>query len=252
MNELTAAAGGKNSRRLPFTSNFIKLAAVISMICDHFCVAFITTEMHPLRWIGRIGFPVFAFQIARGAALTRNSKKYLLRLLLFAPISEIPFDLMVYGKTFDPSGQNVFFTLAAGLLSIMILQALQKKGKGWPFLSLLPLSAITAVCILLRTDYSAGGALAIFLFYLAGQVKEKPALHVLLLVAGVLAPCVSYSYIRHILIWNSNEIGALFSLPLLVLYNGERGKVHINKYLFYTFYPAHLLLFGLVKIFFFS
>lgn len=242
------SADGENNRRLPFSSNFLKLVAVVSMLCDHFSVAFITSDMNVWRWIGRIGFPVFCFLIAEGASKTKNIRRYLLRLILFAFLSEIPFDLMNSGEFFYLKYQNVFFTLSAGLFSIWMLQLLQKKGGLFPLLSVIPLFLVTVGCLYLCTDYKTGGALSIFLFYLASQTKEKPELHYTLLLAAIFAPCLSYYLPLHKLYWNKNEMGAVFALPLLLLYNGERGKVKINKYVFYAIYPAHLLLFAVIKI----
>ena len=247
MTDIEPAANTGLSRRL-FSSNALKLIAMACMVCDHYSVAFISPKMTLLRWIGRISFPVFAFLIAEGAAKTRNVHRYMLRLLLFAFISEIPFDLMDAGVLFAPDYQNVYFTLTAGLLSIRAFQLLQRKGGFYPVLSVFPLLLLTLGCEFLQTDYSTGGALAIFLFYIAGQCKENRPLRLLLLLAAILAPCIYYSHLYETLRWNWNEIGALFALPLLLLYNGERGKAKINKYLFYAFYPAHLLLFGVIKL----
>ena len=241
---------GAVSRRLPFSSNCIKLIAVAAMICDHFSVAFITEDLNLLRWIGRLGFPIFAFLIAEGASRTHNIRRYLLRLFVFALISEIPFDLMIEGILIYKDFQNVYFTLFAGLLSIWILQLLQTKGGVYPLLSISFLFLITVGCECLQTDYSTGGALCIFLFYVALQNRKRKWLYILLLLAALSAPCHYYMSEIHRVIWNWNEVGAFFTLPILLLYNGERGKVRINKYVFYAIYPAHLLLFALIKMFF--
>ncbi len=247
MTELTTA-GGESSRRLSLSSNMLKLIAVAAMVCDHFCVAFITEEMVLLRYIGRIGFPIFCFLIAEGASKTRSVKRYLLRLIAFAFISEIPFDLMNHGEFIYLRYQNVFFTLAAGLFSVWMLQLLQKKGGAYPLLAVFPLLIVTFCCVCLCTDYRTGGALSIFLFYLALQNKKHPEIYYPLLIAAIFAPCISYSDYLRKFFWNKNEMGAVFALPFLLLYNGERGKVKINKYVFYAFYPAHLLLFAIIKI----
>ena len=102
------------------TSFALKITAIISMFCDHFGDAFIG-HFSFLNLIGRIAFPIFAFQISEGFTHTKNMKKYFLRLGIFALVSQIPFSLFVH-KFLGSSlfSLNVFFTLFLGLLSMYL------------------------------------------------------------------------------------------------------------------------------------
>ena len=88
-----------------------------------------------LRLIGRIAFPIFCFLLVEGFLHTKNLKRYLLRLGLFALISEIPFDLSLFGTLFEATYQNVFWTLLFGLLVLTCLRFVEERtGKGgFPF-----------------------------------------------------------------------------------------------------------------------
>ena len=77
------------------TSFVLKIIALISMFCDHFGDAFVK-HFSFLNLIGRIAFPIFAFQISEGFSHTHNLKNYFIRLGAFALISQIPFSLFNY------------------------------------------------------------------------------------------------------------------------------------------------------------
>ena len=71
-----------------------------------------------MQLIGGMAIPVFAFLLVEGFLHTRDVKKYLARMLTFAVVSEIPFDLAVFHTPFYWGYQNVFFTLFLGLLAL--------------------------------------------------------------------------------------------------------------------------------------
>ncbi len=237
------------------SSNVLKLIAVAAMLCDHVSVVFFGDDMTALRWIGRLAFPIFCYFVAVGAQRTHSVARYMLRLAVFALISEVPFDLAFFGKPFDITHQNVFFTLLGGLFSIWCHQALKKKSPRLAFLSVLPLGAVALIAELLETDYGAMGVLAIFSYYLFMQTGRK-AIYVSGVVFSTFLISVNLPYI---LIYspgiflqypvNRYELGALAAVPLLLLYTGKR-KHKLNKYFFYIFYPAHLLaLWGISLLF---
>ncbi len=213
------------------TASKLKWIALISMLLDHYGHVFEVTE---LRYIGRIAFPIFIFLIAEGAKHTRNMEKYLLRLGVFALISEIPFDLMLYihstpGKLFRPEYQNVFFTLFLGCFAVYIHQKIVEQKKiafGWP-ISLICCAALGVSAFLLITDGDFYGVFGIYFAYLAKD-KFKQALVILIMLFT--------------LYWGANFyfLFALISVALILLYNGEPGKRF--KWLFYWAYPAHMLI----------
>lgn len=203
-------------------SNQLKLFAIIIMTIDH-----IGAVLFPyclwLRIIGRLAFPIFAFMIVEGMYYTSDAKKYLIRLGVFALIAEIPFDLTFYGKIFNPTNQNIFFTLFLGGLCIYILQTTMNQS-----IRLLSIIVLGYIAQILGTDYAMGGVFVIVMFYFT---REK-----LILGTGALA-ALNY------LFWGYIQNFATLAMIPIALYNGKKGKYRnkISQYFFYVYYPAHLL-----------
>jgi hypothetical protein len=110
-------------------ANTLRLLACALMLCDHMWATVVPGNVW-MTWLGRLAFPIFAFQIAEGLFHTSNFKKYAIRLLIFGIVSEIPFDL-VYGSTIlYPFHQNVMFTLLLGLLAIKALDNAKSKFRA--------------------------------------------------------------------------------------------------------------------------
>ena len=178
-----------------------------------------------MRSMGRLAFPIFCFTIVEGFQRTSNSREYLKRLIIFALISEIPFDLAFRGRMFSMDLQNVFWTLAFGLAAMIIyndvFMAGWKKAIGLLVCFYLPYR--------FHTDYSVYGALAIFLMYL---FRKEP---IKMCMAGYIL----------LLLQNPIEVWAIFGFVLILLYNGQRGRG--NKKIYYWFYPAHLMVLVLLK-----
>lgn len=244
------------------TSFTLKIIAMISMFCDHVSYA-IFGHFSILNLIGRIAFPIFAFQISEGFTHTRNIKKYLARLGVFALISQVPFSLFLHKFANSNSlSLNVFFTLFLGLLSICLFDYMIKlfeKNKiskandiksensnklkkenesylGYIF-GLIIVILIASVAELLHTDYGAWGVILVFAFYI---FKDNRVLKI-----TSFALLVILKYGKQIVQTNFNTISILLFiatlLPILFidLYNGKQGKK--IKYLLYWFYPIHLL-----------
>lgn len=178
-----------------------------------------------MRSMGRLAFPIFCFTIVEGFQRTSNSREYLKRLIIFALISEIPFDLAFRGRMFSMDLQNVFWTLAFGLAAMIIyndvFMAGWKKAIGLLVCFYLPYR--------FHTDYSVYGVLAIFLMYL---FRKEP---IKMCMAGYIL----------LLLQNPIEVWAIFGFVLILLYNGQRGRG--NKKIYYWFYPAHLMVLVLLK-----
>ena len=105
----------------------LKCIAVITMIIDHTGAVLFPGEL-VFRYIGRISFPIFCFLLVEGFFHTRDMRKYMLRLGVFAVLSEIPYDLAFRGTMLEFSHQNVFFSL---LIGVMMMYALEKSSE-WP------------------------------------------------------------------------------------------------------------------------
>lgn len=201
----------------------LKIFACIIMLIDHIGAIFFK-DIVVLRIIGRLAFPIFCFLIVQGYIHTRDAKKYLLRLILFALISEIPFDLAFYGRI-NLWQQNVFFTLILGLIVIMVIDKANRIVSCITFI----LACILA-CVL-HTDYDLFGVLLIMMLYL---VRGKKLFEVITVFATNVGLCTGIQ-----------RYAAVSMLPI-ALYNGKKGPS--MKYFFYIFYPAHLLILYIIQI----
>ena len=200
----------------------LKLLAMLAMTADHIGAVFFP-EIPLLRWIGRLAMPVLCFFIGEGLRHTRSPRRYLLRLTGFALLSELPFDLAFYGGI-EWGHQNVYFTLALGLLA---LWAIQSRGmEGW----LLALTAALAA-ELLGCDYGMYGVLLILLLDRFHRARSEQ------LAAAALLNLAFFGL--------QTQTLSLMALPLLWLYNGKRGRD--DRRLFYLYYPAHLCVLGILR-----
>lgn len=200
----------------------LKLLAMLAMTADHIGAVFFP-EIPLLRWIGRLAMPVLCFFIGEGLRHTRSPRRYLLRLTGFALLSELPFDLAFYGGI-EWGHQNVYFTLALGLLA---LRAIQSRGmEGW----LLALTAALAA-ELLGCDYGMYGVLLILLLDRFHRARSEQ------LAAAALLNLAFFGL--------QTQTLSLIALPLLWLYNGKRGRD--DRRLFYLYYPAHLCVLGILR-----
>ena len=116
------------SRSFDISTAALHIIAMLFMLMDHLWATLLPAQ----EWLtcaGRVAFPIFAFMAVEGYFHTHDLKKYTLRLLLFALLSEIPFDLMYGGTWFYPVHQNVIWTLLLGILGIHLMETVRKKQK---------------------------------------------------------------------------------------------------------------------------
>jgi hypothetical protein len=247
-------------KKTGITGSTIKMIAIITMLVDHTAATVLERyivqrnggfvlnldAMEPvavvyiiMRLIGRLAFPIFIFLLVEGLEHTRNQWKYLFRMLIFAFVSEIPFDLafnldkeqIFSGRFIELSYQNVFFTLTIGLAAIIGIKSVQTTR--WRYgIKVLANIGITGIGMglgyLLRTDYGAIGVLAIVMMYL---LRSQNML-------ATAMTCVVLMFSSYL------EISSFLILLPIKHYNGERGwKL---KWVFYVFYPAHLLILWLI------
>lgn len=199
------------------TSSSLKILAMLIMLIDH-VGAILFPQYFILRCIGRISFPIYCFLLVEGYIHTHNLKKYIIRLILFAFISEIPFDLAFHKQIFYLQSNNIFFTLSIGVIALYFIGYF-KSNK---LFQVLIIFISCCLAYILKTDYSFTGVLMIVGFYIFKTNKIKLILYQALL---------SLEYIN---------IFRLLAFIPISFYNGKKG---FNiKYLFYIFYPAHLLI----------
>ena len=218
-------------------SNFIlKIVAIITMFLDHLGYALYDGQFSYLNYIGRLAFPIFAFGISEGYLHTRSKKNYLMRLFMFAIISQAPF--MFFCSIFQTASQasislNIFFTLFLGLVSIIGYENCKNKYIGLLLVLCLGLTADA-----FNMDYGYWGVFVIFIFHI---FKEKKTLmnlsYIGLCLLRYLPLYIKYDFYLPYLI-----LCACTILPLVFinLYNGKKGPN--IKYLLYGFYPVHLML----------
>lgn len=153
-------------QRIPFLNGFhLKLIAICTMFIDHLGYTLFPGDLW-LRCVGRVAFPIFCFLIAEGCVYTHDRRKYALRLLAFALLSEIPFNLMNSGAVWDSYHQNVLWTLLTGALVCWLIDWALKNRRALAFvLTALVMAAAFYLLERLNTDYGGWGMLLVVMFY---------------------------------------------------------------------------------------
>lgn len=239
----------------------LRMIACISMLLDHigYLLAGRYPFLMPLRWIGRIAFPLYVFLIVNGFRHTHSRLRYALRLTVFAVLSQIPFSLFLHNRAFFPH-LNVFFTLLCALLAVWGTDTM-RRGRKTKYLCFLPALLLFLVLYRqpIRIDYGAKGLLLAMVFYLLDGMP-------LLTAAGLLGS-VYYNRLLSLPVtvlnllrgrgltfepfsaWELTQSCSLLALVPICLYNGKPGKLPKNptaakctRLAFYAFYPLHLLL----------
>ena len=250
----------------------LKWIAVVSMLIDHIAKALLSQPilmnvwgmdlpssyalLRVLNMIGRIAFPIFAFGIAQGCVYTRDPKRFLGRLALFAVISEVPYNLAFHGGDFSFryfGFNNVFFTLFLGAVCCCVYRFFSDKSKKWAAVLLILPLIIAAEAVAL--EYGGFGILFVLVPYIFCENKRLQIISL-----GIVAVLFYFFYAQYngigfqwMMEGNLNVFtftdtaGALIGVGLLALYNGQKGK-NYPKWFFYLFYPGHLLALYLLKL----
>ena len=236
------------SKNFELTAAVLHIIAMTLMLMDHLWATLLPAK----EWLtcaGRVAFPIFAFMAVEGYFHTRNFKKYMLRMLLFAVLSEVPFDLMYGGTWFYPVHQNVLWTFLLSLLGVWLMEQVRKKGKTWMYLLVCVLVVLAGLVLgtLCMVDYYGAGVLTVFVFYFLhgrkwwcflGQLAALYWLNVELL-GGLMYPVQLFGMEFEL----CQQGLALLALIPIWLYRGRQGY-HSKpfQYLCYAFYPVHMLL----------
>ncbi len=213
--------------------SFLKNIALISMVIDHIGAIIVyplTANNELLFWayilmriIGRLSFPIFAFLLAEGFKHTGNFKKYLSRILIFAAISEIPYNLAFGSSFFLPYRQNVLWTFALGLIMLYLLDKFRDR-KGISV-------GVIVLCMIISNFFHLGlyGISLVLFMYIFRERRKLPV--------GI--PIVINAAQNGFI-----QIFSLFSLLFISRYNGEKGRS--SSMFFYWFYPVHLIILCLI------
>lgn len=236
------------SKNFELTAAVLHIIAMTLMLMDHLWATLLPAR----EWLtcaGRVAFPIFAFMAVEGYFHTRSFKKYILRMLLFAVLSEIPFDLMYGGTWFYPVHQNVLWTFLLSLLGVWLMEQVRKKGKTWMYLLVCVLVVLAGLVLgtLCMVDYYGVGVLTVFVFYFLhgrkwwcflGQLAALYWLNVELL-GGLMYPVQLFGMEFEL----CQQGLALLALIPIWLYRGRQGyHSKLFQYLCYAFYPVHMLL----------
>lgn len=221
-----------------FDSFTLKIIALLTMTIDH-VGAVLLPQAEILRIIGRIAMPIYVFLLIQGFKHTSSRKRYLGGMLLFAVLSEVPYDFAHFGKCFDVQSQNILFLFVIGIVMMMAME--------WEKLYIDTLAPVIYPCVLavtvlimgalayiIRADYSFYGICMITAFYILDEYPVFAVCIAIVCTARMCGGIQNYSCLAY---------------PFILFYNGERGnylKSPLVKYMFYMFFPVHLwILYGL-------
>ena len=226
----------------------IKYLAIAAMFLDHLAAFLLSPEKYPglivlyiiMRTIGRVAAPVMFYFLVEGFTHTSSKRNYCLRLLSFAILSQIPYSLLRYGNV--ASGDlNVMFTLLFSFLMLIVVEKTSNQIiKG--------MAVFLFMFISIFSDWGLIEPLMAWLFYVNRSDRKKQVRDYLLIVGIQLLSTVLF-IICNTQSWYEGicQLGTFLVIPLLLAYNGESGrKTLINKWLFYIFYPLHLILIWLI------
>lgn len=223
-------------RKKGLSQEALKGIACFTMLLDHIGATMV--QGYALRIIGRIAFPIFCFLMAEGTFYTKNPRKYGLRLMIGALLSEIPFDLAFRGRlTWEY--QNVMLTLFLGFLTVEIIQRTE-----FDIVKVLAVSGGFALAEWANTDYGGFGVLLVVLF---SQTRGK--LWFQTIMVAMFSWMINSLKIPVLGILVPIEMFAIFAMIPIALYSGR--KVTSNRAVqwgFYLFYPVHLMILVLVRI----
>lgn len=242
----------ENKLKLETTSFSLHIMAMIFMLCDHLWGT-VVPGADWLTCIGRLTFPIFAFMIVEGYFHTKNLRKYVKRLLIFAILSEIPFNLAMGSRLFYPIHQNVLWSF---LISIGLIHWNEKVKDKQLWKRVLVIMA--SVCIgyiggiVTFVDFYNAGILTVLAFYYFRGRKWWCYLGQFLCLWYINFEMLGgYSYEVNIfgeIHFIARQGIAVLALIPIWLYKGRQGyHSKAMQYFYYAFYPLHLLILGVMK-----
>jgi len=223
-------------QRLGLTGNQLKLIALITMTVDHVGMVILPQYMI-LRLIGRLSFPIYAYMIGEGCRHTSNMSKYFGRMAILAAVYQAVY-YFALGSLYQ--GILVTFSLSVAMVALVRLAEEKKKAILWVAVAAAVVGVFGLTEVLPRVwsgsdfdvDYGFFGVMLPVAVYLGKNKTQKLSMAAICLyLMGRILPQI--------------QMFALLALPLLALYNGQRGEWQM-KNLFYIYYPAHLVLLHLL------
>ncbi len=229
------------------TASDLKYIAILAMFIDHVAWLAVPTESvlgQVMHAIGRTTAPVMCFFLTEGFHYTRNFRKYVLRMGVFAVISHFAYCFYKTGQFFAPCKESVITTFLLCLLCLWVYHH-QKIPNVWKFVAILGLTILSQSC-----DWGSKAVLFTFAFALArGNRKHQLAAFAAVAFLTLILPLWDVLLASpDLFVHHLYKFGIFLPIPLLLCYNGQRGGSNATKWLFYIFYPAHLLVLGLISV----
>ena len=237
---------------LKLNRNEIKYLAIIAMLIDHIAMFFLSAGLSEaalsrvaaysvMRVVGRLTAPIMLFFLVEGFTYTSSRKKYGVRLFVFGLISQIPYALSHYNSIFKLDF-NVIITLFVTYLMLLAADSISNRLVNR--LVVFALIMVTFCC-----DWGVIGPFMAWLFYQnRDDRKAQIKYYALICAIQVVSAAVFLSKNGHHWYGELWQAGLFLVMPILLCYNGEPGsKSSINKWIFYIFYPLHLLFFWIFK-----
>lgn len=230
------------------SNNVLKIIACITMLIDHMGVILFPNLMI-LRIIGRIAFPIFAFLLAEGCYYTRNKLRHLVVLSGFALVMQVVLYLATRMTDFSIF---VHFSIAVGICYIIdFIDKFIREKKV--LLSIGLIVGLVLVCVLIvfvdqQTTYfnSNYGIFAIFLPVVMYLVRKY--IKYVHLFINIILICISM-VLMHYFTTFLDQLYGMIACVFILFYNGKKGKFNL-KYLFYIFYPLHMVILYAIAMFF--
>ncbi len=239
--------------RFNISSFTLHVLAMGLMLCDHtWAVLFPAEEW--LTCIGRIAYPIFAFMIVEGYTHTHDLRRYILRILLWACLSEIPFNIMYGGSIFYPYHQNVLWTFLESLLLIILIEKCRTHFKK--VLATVLCAGIAILGFILgyatMVDYYGIGVLTVLTFYFfRGQTWKIRLIQLICLYILNVKMLGGYYYVFQVFGHDMEFVQqglAMIALIPIWLYQGRQGFHNkIFQYACYAFYPIHIIVLILLQ-----
>lgn len=236
-------------RRFHLNANQLKIIAIAAMTIDHAAAIFLPHGPLKmiLRCIGRLAAPIMCYMIAEGYHHTSNRKRYLLRLILFALISHVPFNLSMNFDLSPLAATSVMWSLAMGLLALIIV----KDENLHP---LLRMGGLLLCCMLAYTaNWNYIAVLwVVFFGWFQGNKKMQMISFALIGLTFHLGQqfwslLVGLRTVETFKLWY--QPGIFLAIPLLLSYDGTHGKKSkFMKHLFYWYYPLHMVILHILKL----
>lgn len=226
----------------------LKIIAMISMILDHLKYAIPLTKGFATLYLGRIAFPIFAFLISEGFVHTHSRPKYMIRMLVFAIISQLPFHLFAHNLIHSKAILNVMFTFEIALCGLCIIDLFKKQNGLFKLLdyiiTVVSLMIILVIAYFIHPDYTWYGVSCVWIFYIFRKSKILTTLgYIVLDIIYYLSLGFGFKEDYKVILFS------LIPIVFILFYNGKQGRK--LKYFFYVFYPVHLLILYFIGIYLF-